>query len=119
MLSLGELDVVGVSVAQDRDGREVVDQFPAPARPTVGLLHTSLDGFADTSVSLPAEPARLEALGYRAWAFGHVHKQLLRHDDPVMFYPGAPWRVDKPGYVELTVPLGQEPAAARRRAVPF
>ncbi|MDR7330281.1 metallophosphoesterase family protein [Corynebacterium guangdongense] len=116
---LGELDVVGASVAQDRDGREIVDQFPAPVRPTVGLLHTSLDGFADTSVSLPAQPARLTALGYRAWAFGHVHKRVLRNDDPVMFYPGAPWRVDEPGYVELTVPLGEEPATARHRAMSF
>ncbi len=115
---LGELDVVAVSVEKNRDGRDVVEQFPAPARPTVGVLHTSLDGFADTSVSLPAEPADLAARGYRAWAFGHVHKWLIRHEQPLMFYPGAPWRVDKPGYVELTVPLGEEPASARLVEVP-
>lgn len=119
VLPLARVDVVGASVAQDRDGRDIIDQFPAPTRPTVGLLHTSLDGFADTSVSLPATPSALADTGYRAWAFGHIHKPVLRHDDPPMFYPGAPWRMTQPGFVELTVPAGEEAASARRVAVSF
>ena len=119
VFSLGEVDVVAASVERDRDDREITDALPAPVRPTVGLLHTSLDGFADTSVSLPAEPAELKSTGYRAWAFGHVHKQQLVHEDPLMLYPGAPWKMREPGFVELKVPLGEGRASASNVPVAF
>lgn len=67
---------------------------PVPGWVNIGLLHTSLGGYASHTAYAPTTPARLTDKGYDYWGLGHVHKsQVVQEgvgDRPWIVYPGIP-----------------------------
>ena len=119
LLVVPGVDVVfpAVSVEVNRDPRTPVGTCPATFRPSLAILHTSLDGRWDTSECLPTSLAEMERRGYAGWVLGHVHDRIHLVEKPFIGYTGAPWRrrPDVPGgseYIEVSVPSGGDPATA-------
>jgi len=67
---------------------------PVPGWVNIGLLHTSLGGYAGHAAYAPTTPARLTDKGYDYWGLGHVHKSQVvqegREDRSWIVYPGIP-----------------------------
>lgn len=108
----GSFDIAAVSVARDRDPRRVVEQFPRPQRPTLGVIHSGLED-DKASVCLPATADDLAAIGYDGWALGHIHRREQVGGNPPIWYAGTHWkRAGEPGYVLFD--LARRSARARR-----
>jgi predicted phosphodiesterase len=54
----------------------------------VGMLHTSLSGYAEHAVYAPTSTAVLEQKGYDYWALGHIHRRQAISVNPLIIYPG-------------------------------
>lgn len=67
---------------------------PVPGWVNIGLLHTSLGGYASHAAYAPTTPARLTDKGYDYWGLGHVHKSQVVQEGqgtrPWIVYPGIP-----------------------------
>ena len=61
---------------------------PVPALFNIGLLHTSLGGYAEHPTYAPCSTQELVAKGYDYWALGHVHDHTVLHRDPYVVFPG-------------------------------
>jgi len=55
----------------------------------IGLAHTSLDGREGHGVYAPCSLFDLQSKGYNYWALGHVHKQEIVADDPLVVFSGC------------------------------
>ena len=66
-----------INTAARLDERSVIEMFPHPDRDAdivnVGVVHTSLSGQWSRKPCLPVSLGELVAVGYDAWALGHVH----------------------------------------------
>jgi exonuclease SbcD len=91
------LEGIGVAIhgrgfASPKVSENVVDSYP-PRREglfNIGVLHTSLDSESDGEHAryAPCKIADLTQKQYDYWALGHVHTRVVRHDDPLVVYPG-------------------------------
>ena len=62
---------------------------PVPGWLNVGVLHTSLSGYAAHDPYAPTTVDTLRGLGYDYWALGHVHaREVLRERSPRIVYCG-------------------------------
>jgi Icc-related predicted phosphoesterase len=62
---------------------------PVPGCLNVGVLHTSLSGYAAHDPYAPTTVDTLRGLGYDYWALGHVHaREVLRERAPRIVYCG-------------------------------
>jgi exonuclease SbcD len=62
---------------------------PVPGCLNVGVLHTSLSGYAAHDPYAPTTLDTLRGLGYDYWALGHVHaREVLRERAPRIVYCG-------------------------------
>ncbi len=55
----------------------------------IGLLHTSLDGREGHAVYAPCSVDDLRSKGYQYWALGHIHKQEIVSEDPLIVFSGC------------------------------
>mgnify|MGYP001767115498 CR=1 FL=1 len=67
-----------------------VPAFPAPVRGAfnIGILHTSLSGYAGHDTYAPCSLESLANKGYHYWALGHVHKGSVLNETPRIVFPG-------------------------------
>lgn len=71
----------------------LLPMYPAPIaeRINIGLLHTSLAGYAEHDSYSPCSVQNLIDFGYDYWALGHIHKRTVHHQStPVIVMPGIP-----------------------------
>ncbi len=61
---------------------------PLPGFMNVGLLHTSLGGYAEHEHYAPCGLEELVSRGYDYWALGHVHARAVLHADPYVVFAG-------------------------------
>lgn len=54
----------------------------------IGVLHTSVSGFAGHEPYAPCSIPGLVGKGYDYWALGHVHEQQVLHEAPWIVFPG-------------------------------
>ncbi len=72
-----------LNVTQDPDPRDVVKHLPRVTEPGhIGVLHTEVDGRYTRNPCLPTTTEHLLSLGYGACLLGHVHSQVVLHEDP-------------------------------------
>ena len=91
-----KLDDLAVAIHGQSFGTQHVDENLAANFCTaekgmfnIGLLHTSLDGREGHAVYAPCTMDDLRSKGYQYWALGHVHKQELVSEDPLIVFPGC------------------------------
>lgn len=67
-----------------------VPGYPPPARGTfnIGVLHTSVGGYASHETYAPCSLSSLINKGYDYWALGHVHKRETLNESPWVVFPG-------------------------------
>ncbi len=67
-----------------------VPSYPEPLRDAfnIGVLHTSLAGYAGHDTYAPCTLDSLVAKGYDYWALGHVHKHEVLSTSPYIVFPG-------------------------------
>ena len=89
------IDSVGVAIhGQSYKNRAVVDDLAAgypkavPGLTNIGVLHTSLAGYAAHETYAPCSLATLAGRGYDYWALGHVHVRQIVCESPLVVYPG-------------------------------
>lgn len=91
------LDDIGVAIhgrgfSAAKVSENVVDSYPARRDGlfNIGLLHTSLDSESDGEHSryAPCRIADLCRKQYDYWALGHIHKRAIRHEEPLIVFPG-------------------------------
>ena len=64
---------------------------PVPGWFNIGVLHTSLGGYAAHDRYAPTTLDTLRGLGYDYWALGHVHaREVLQESHPRIVYCGNP-----------------------------
>lgn len=85
--------VVSAGFAKREQWDNLAAKFPAQDgdRPTVGLLHTQVEGAAGAESHTPYAPstrADFEKPGYHYWALGHIHKRQQVFPDLPVHYPG-------------------------------
>lgn len=61
---------------------------PLPGLVNVGLLHTSLGGYAEHESYAPCRLEELVSRGYDYWALGHVHERAVLHAEPYVVFAG-------------------------------
>ncbi|MBB6146966.1 DNA repair exonuclease SbcCD nuclease subunit [Silvibacterium bohemicum] len=91
-----ELDTLRVALHGRSFGsrREVDDITPSYPEPisgffNIGILHTSLNGYAEHETYAPCNIAALEAKGYDYWALGHVHEHAILNTSPYVVFSGV------------------------------
>lgn len=85
--------VHGLSFKDASAPDSLLPMYPAPIaeRINIGLLHTSLAGYAEHDSYSPCSVQNLIDFGYDYWALGHVHKRTVHHQSaPVIVMPGIP-----------------------------
>ena len=92
-MKLGDLRVA--IHGQSYKTKAVMDDLSAgyperePGYTNIGVLHTSLAGYAEHAPYAPCSIDALVAKGYDYWALGHVHvAQIVRAEEPVILFPG-------------------------------
>jgi DNA repair exonuclease SbcCD nuclease subunit len=80
----------GHSFAQRAVPENLAAAYPAPIPGmfNIGMLHTSLGGYAEHEPYAPCTVQELAARGYDYWALGHVHDHAVLHDDPPIVFSG-------------------------------
>jgi exonuclease SbcD len=68
----------------------LASSYPEPVAGwlNIGVLHTSLGGYAAHQPYAPCSLEELTAKGYDYWALGHVHEHAILQNDPWIVYPG-------------------------------
>lgn len=61
---------------------------PLPGMFNIGVLHTSVGGYAQHASYAPCTVQGLAAKGYDYWALGHVHDHQVLSQDPWIVFPG-------------------------------
>lgn len=81
----------GKSFAHAHVSEDMTLQYPAPVAGyfNIGVLHTSMGGYAQHETYAPTSVAALAAKQYQYWALGHVHDYAVLSEDPYMVYPGV------------------------------
>lgn len=89
---LPHLDVAihGRSFAERSAPENLVPGYPEPVARAfnIGVLHTSLAGYAAHETYAPCTPQELIARGYDYWALGHVHEHQIVAVHPHIVFPG-------------------------------
>lgn len=69
---------------------DLAASYPAPVdgHINIGVLHTSLGGYAQHDPYAPTSVAVLRSKGYDYWALGHVHEREVVCHDPLIVFPG-------------------------------
>jgi DNA repair protein SbcD/Mre11 len=90
---LQDLDVAlhGRSFTAQRVTEDMTPLYPAPVPGlfNIGLLHTSLVGYAEHETYAPCSPPVLTAKGYDYWALGHVHDHAIIATAPPIVFSGV------------------------------
>lgn len=81
----------GKSFASNHILEDMTLQYPAPLSGyfNIGVLHTSMGGYAQHETYAPTSVAALTAKQYQYWALGHVHDYAVVSEDPHIVYPGV------------------------------
>lgn len=81
----------GKSFANTHIPEDMTLQYPAPLSGyfNIGVLHTSMGGYAQHETYAPTSVAALTAKQYQYWALGHVHDYAVLSEDPYIVYPGV------------------------------
>lgn len=92
-MSVPGVDAVihGQSFSTRHVDQNLVAGYPPrdPSRFNIGMLHTSLGGYAEHATYAPCTVDDLRAKGYEYWALGHVHTaQEVLSGDPWIVFPG-------------------------------
>lgn len=89
------LEGIGVAVHGQSFARRAITENlartypqPVPGLFNIGVLHTSLSGYAAHETYAPCSLAELVEHGYEYWALGHVHERAVLHTRPYVVYPG-------------------------------
>lgn len=61
---------------------------PLPGAFNIGMLHTSLSGYAGHETYAPCRLDALVNKGYQYWALGHVHTRAILNEYPWVVFPG-------------------------------
>lgn len=82
----------GLSFAKPHAPESLVSKYKAPVEGAVniGMMHTSLAGAPGHDLYAPCSIADLQAIGFRYWALGHVHKRSVTDGDCTIVMPGSP-----------------------------
>ena len=90
-----EIEELNVAIhGQSFEHRSEQDDLAANYPPAIGgrfeigLLHTSLGGYAEHDVYAPTSVEMLKSKGYDYWALGHVHARKEIAKDPWIVFPG-------------------------------
>lgn len=87
-----ELNVAvhGQGFAKRTEPRDLASGYPdpVPGKLNVGMLHTSLGGYAAHETYAPCSVSTLEGKGYDYWALGHVHAHEVVLSNPWIVYSG-------------------------------
>lgn len=70
--------------------RNLASGYPSPRAGyfNIGLLHTCATGREGHEPYAPCTMDDLRSKGYDYWALGHVHRQEMLLDDPLVLFPG-------------------------------
>jgi len=81
----------GKSFANAHVSEDMTLQYPAPVGGyfNIGVLHTSMGGYAQHETYAPTSVAALTAKQYQYWALGHVHDYAVLSEHPYIVYPGV------------------------------
>lgn len=81
----------GKSFANAHISEDMTLQYPAAVDGyfNIGLLHTSMGGYAQHETYAPTSVAALTARQYQYWALGHVHDYAVLAEHPLIVYPGV------------------------------
>lgn len=82
----------GISFEKPHAPQSLLPEFQPPVEGAVniGLLHTSLGGAAGHDPYAPCSVAELQAMGFRYWALGHIHKRSVVAGETTIVMPGIP-----------------------------
>jgi exonuclease SbcD len=82
--------VHGQSFATRAVTKNLAADYPDPLADLVniGLLHTSMGGYAEHENYAPCRLEELVTRGYDYWALGHVHEHAVLHEDPHVVFAG-------------------------------
>ncbi len=82
----------GLSFAKPHAPESMVSKYKPPVEGAVniGMMHTSLAGAPGHDLYAPCSIADLQAIGFRYWALGHVHKRSVIEGDCTIVMPGNP-----------------------------
>ena len=81
----------GKSFANAHVSGDMTLQYPAPVSGyfNIGVLHTSMGGYAQHETYAPTSVAALTAKQYQYCALGHVHDYAVLAEHPHIVYPGV------------------------------
>jgi exonuclease SbcD len=81
----------GRSFGAKKETEDITPSYP-PAEAglfNIGLLHTSLSGYAAHETYAPCNLAALDSKGYDYWALGHVHDFAILSTNPHVVFSGV------------------------------
>jgi DNA repair exonuclease SbcCD nuclease subunit len=69
---------------------DLTESYPPPVAGAfnIGVLHTSVGGYAQHEAYAPCTVQGLVSKGYDYWALGHVHEREVLSQDPWIVFPG-------------------------------
>jgi DNA repair protein SbcD/Mre11 len=81
----------GRSFSARKELDDITPSYPEPVAGffNIGVLHTSLNGYAEHETYAPCNIAALEAKGYDYWALGHVHEHAILNTSPYVVFSGV------------------------------
>ena len=85
------VEVVGVSYRRRRETENLALRFPPadPAAFSVAVLHANVGGNPNHDSYAPASLDDLTRLGYDYFALGHIHRQAVLSQRPMVVYSGT------------------------------
>lgn len=85
-----EVVIHGISFAEPKAPTSLLPKFMPPVEGAIniGVLHTSMTGADGHNTYAPCTLADLQAVGYRYWALGHIHKRTEVRGDCTVVMPG-------------------------------
>jgi len=83
--------VHGRSFGAKKETEDITPSYPLAETGyfNIGLLHTSLAGYAAHETYAPCSLAALGAKGYDYWALGHVHDFAILNENPHVVFSGV------------------------------
>jgi DNA repair protein SbcD/Mre11 len=72
------------------ENEDLSASYPQPVSgyTNIGVLHTSLDGYAEHKTYAPCSRTALANFGYDYWALGHIHQREEVSKHPWVVFPG-------------------------------